>query len=64
MFDLPKMTPEEIIEELREKAREEIDDMNADVPAVMRAIGVERFSVEDHICWQAADLLETLIRRG
>ena len=63
LFDLPKITPDEIVSELREKAREEIRDLNAHRPGAWSALGLGPFSIEDHVCWIAADLIEEISRR-
>lgn len=63
MGDLPKMTPAEIVEELRDKARDEVRDMNADRPAVLSSIGIEPIRVQDTVEWQAADCIEDLLSR-
>ena len=64
MKDLPRSTPEEIVEELRDKAREEADDLNLErSPSAVR-IGVARlWSPEDMLEWEAADCIEDLLRQ-
>ena len=64
MKDLPRSTPEEIVEELRDKAREEADDLNLEISPSAVRIGVARlWSPEDMLEWEAADCIEDLLRQ-
>lgn len=62
MKDLPRSTPEEIVEELRDKAREEAEDLNLEISPSAVKIGVARlWSPEDMLEWEAADCIEDLL---
>lgn len=64
MKELPRSTPEEIVEELRDKAREEAEDLNLEISPSAVKIGVARlWSPEDMLEWEAADCIEDLLRR-
>ncbi|MFG1302710.1 hypothetical protein V5F34_01030 [Xanthobacter autotrophicus] len=64
MKELPRSTPEEIVEELRDKAREEADDLNLEISPTAVRLGVARlWSPEDMIEWEAADCIEDLLKR-
>lgn len=58
-FDLKFAIPD-LVEELRDKARSETNDLNRGIPQTAIEIGIPLFSVEEHICWEAADCIETL----
>lgn len=62
MKELPRSTPEEIVEELRDKAREEAEDLNLEISPSAVKIGVARlWSPEDMLEWEAADCIEDLL---
>jgi len=64
MKELPRSTPEEIVEELRDKAREEADDLNLEISPTAVRLGVARlWSPEDMIEWEAADCIEDLLKQ-
>lgn len=64
MKELPRSTPEEIVEDLRDKAREEADDLNLEISPTAVRIGVARlWSPEDMIEWEAADCIDDLLRQ-
>lgn len=64
MKELPRSTPEEIVEDLRDKAREEADDLNLEISPTAVRIGAARlWSAEDMLEWEAADCIEDLLKQ-
>ena len=61
---LPRLTPEQLVEEFREKARDEAEDLNMEISITALKIGAERLWKPEHMIeWEAADCIEELLSK-
>lgn len=60
MIDLPKRSPEEIVTELREKAREILADIQSGQPGALLELGLG-LTIDDMLETEAADCIEDLL---
>lgn len=56
-----KLTPREIVEELREQAQQQLDDANEGIPESMVSLGLARFTIDDMLETDAADCIEEML---
>ena len=61
MPDFPKRSPQEIIEDLRDRARESLADAQADEPGTLVKLGLA-LTLDDMLEWEAADCIEDLLK--
>ncbi|MFG1302167.1 hypothetical protein V5F49_20480 [Xanthobacter sp. V3C-3] len=61
---LPRLTPEQLVEELREKARDEAEDLNMEISVTALKIGAAKLWAPEHMLeWEAADMIEDLVKK-
>lgn len=56
-----KFTPSEIVQELRDQARENLEDLNLGVPEAAKSLGLAEFSMDDMIETDAANCIEEML---
>lgn len=61
MPEFQKRSPEEIVEDLRARAREALADAHLDEPGALAELGLA-LTLDDMLEWEAADCIEGLMK--